>query len=159
MTESLATYLQDHLAGASHAIDLLHWLREEHKHDSLGEFTARLVVEIEEDRDVLRRLAEQAGSGSSTVKEMTAHVSERISRLKLSDHGRITLGTFESLEFLVLGIHGKQALWRVMAVLADTDVRLKGPDFSELATKAEGQERKVEARRLELAETVFRQVG
>ena len=59
MSEPIAIYLRDHLAGASHAIDLLNWIREEHKGDSLGDFAAGLAGEIEADRGVLRELAEQ----------------------------------------------------------------------------------------------------
>jgi hypothetical protein len=68
MSEPIAIYLHDHLAGASHAIDLLHWMREEHKSDSLGDFAAGLAGEIEADRDVLRALNERTGVGSSVLK-------------------------------------------------------------------------------------------
>jgi hypothetical protein len=42
-------------------------MREEHKGDSLGDFAAGLVDEIEADRDILRGLAERTGVGSSVL--------------------------------------------------------------------------------------------
>jgi hypothetical protein len=156
MSEPLATYLHDHLAGATHALELLHWMKDEHKEDALGAFAAGLVAEIQEDRDVLSGLAERAGLGSSTFKETGAWLSEKVSRLKLADHGATNIGTFESLEFLVLGIHGKLALWRALTVVAQTDDRLKDTDFARLIARAETQEASVDRRRLAIARTAFR---
>lgn len=157
MSEPIATYLHDHLAGASHAIDLLHWMSEEHKGDALGDFAAGLAGDIAADREVLRGLAERAGAGSSSViKEMSAWMAEKVSRLKLSDHGATNIGTFESLEFLVLGIHGKLALWHALALIAETDVRFQAADFASLASRAESQEAQVERWRLDVARTTFR---
>jgi hypothetical protein len=75
-------------------------MREEHKGDSLGDFAAGLVDEIEADRDILRGLAERTGVGSSVLKELSAWMGEKVSRLKPGDHGATNIGTFESLEFL-----------------------------------------------------------
>jgi len=155
MSEPLTTYLHDHLAGATHALALLHWMKDEHKEDALGTFAAGLAAEIQEDRDVLTGLAERAGAGSSTVKETGAWLSEKVSRLKLADHGATNIGTFESLEFLVLGIHGKLALWRALTVVAQTDNRLKDTDFARLIARAETQEASVDRRRLAIAQTAF----
>ena len=56
--------------------------------------------------------------------------AEKVSRLKLKHGSADGLGTFEALEFLVIGIHGKWALWRAMAELASFDSRLEGIDFA-----------------------------
>jgi hypothetical protein len=73
----------------------------------------------------------------------------------LDDHGATGLGTFEALEFLVLGIHGKLALWRALAILAQTDSRLADFDFEHLASRARTQEASVDALRLQIAPAVF----
>jgi hypothetical protein len=151
MSGPLETYLEDHLAGASHAIDLLHWMSDTHKGDSLGAFVTDLVREIEKDREVLAAVAERAMTRESAVKETGAWLSERINRLKLSDHGTTGIGTFEALEFLVLGIRGKRALWRALAVLAPADDRLANFDFERLAARAETQEAAVDTLRLQIA--------
>jgi len=155
MSDPLATYLHDHLAGAVHAIDLLEAIRDQYAGEPLGQFAARLLVDIEADRDVLRGLAERTGVGSSGMKEMTAWVGEKVSRLKLRRGASNGLGTFEALEFLELGIHGKRALWRALAVAAPADARLQNMDFEHLAARAETQHAQVEEHRLEVARSVF----
>jgi hypothetical protein len=156
MSEALEIYLQDHLAGGSHAIDLLYWMKAKHPHDAVGALVGDLVTEIEKDRAVLIEIAGRLGIGESTIKEIGASVGEKINRLKLSDHGATGIGTFEALEFLVLGIHGKSALWSALAALAKTDSRLSGIDFAGLASRAEAQEAAVDRLRLEIAPTALR---
>jgi hypothetical protein len=156
MDDPLATYLADHLAGSMHAIELLKNLRDEHKSDPLGQFAAVLLVDIEADRDVLKRIAERAGASSSGLKEMTAWLGEKVSRLKLRHETGDGLGTFEALEFLELGIHGKWALWRALAAVAPADARLQGTDYEHLVARAEAQRATVEERRLEVARRALR---
>jgi hypothetical protein len=155
MSEPLAIYLYDHLAGASLAIELLKSMRDQYSGASLGEFAATLLAEIEADHDVLRALAERIGSGSSAVKELGAWLSEKVSRVKLSGQRENDLRTFEALEFLQLGIHGKWALWRALDEVAVRDIRLQGTDFANLIARAEIQEAEVEHRRLEAAQAAF----
>jgi hypothetical protein len=155
MSDPLAIYLHDHLAGASMAIELIESMRKEHAGESLGEFAAHLLVEIEADRKVLLELADRAGAGSSAIKDLGAWLSEKVSRVKLSGQNENSFKTFEALEFLQLGIHGKWALWRVLAGLVAIDIRLQGPDFAHLVARAEMQELEVEHRRLEVAQTAF----
>lgn len=155
MAEPLVTYVQDHLAGASHALELLEWMKHEHRGDPLGSFVAALHAEIAKDRDVLTSLAEELGGGTSSIKETGAWLSEKVSRLKLADHGHTRLGTFEALEFLVLGIHGKRALWHALRVVAENDAKLRSLNFAELIARAETQEARVDAKRLEVARTVL----
>ena len=64
MNDPLTTYLQDHLAGAIHAIDLLKAMRDHYEGKPLGQFAEELLVEIEADRDVLRRLTEHTGGAA-----------------------------------------------------------------------------------------------
>jgi hypothetical protein len=159
MSEALATYLQDHLAGSVHAVGLLEFMRDEHPREPLGQFASDLLIEIESDRDVLRRLAERVGSGSSGSKELGAWFGERLSRIKLHHHTDDGLGTFEALEFLELGIGGKLALWRALGAAAPTDARLQGIDFEHLVARAEFQQSQVEERRLEAAQAALSPSG
>jgi hypothetical protein len=155
MRDPLATYLQDHLAGSVHAIELVEAIRDQHSDQPLGRFAANLLVEIKEDRDVLRALADRVVSGSSTVEDLGAWLGEKVSKLKLGRGGDDPLALFESLEFLALGIHGKRALWRALAVTAHQDPRLQGIDFNRLASRAEKQHANVEGERLEAARNVL----
>ena len=72
MATPLATYVHDHLAGAGFATDLLETLRDQHPGETVGNFAAAMLVEVETDRTVLKRLADRVGSGSSPIKEAAA---------------------------------------------------------------------------------------
>ena len=156
MNDPLATYLQDHLAGASHALELLEAMRKSHGEDQLGAFVGSLLVEIADDRRVLLELSAKAGVAESAIKEMGSWLNEKIARLKLGDGGGTTIETFEALEFLALGIHGKLALWNALVVLMPADARLRGPDYVRLVERALWQEASVERWRLDVAQMVLR---
>jgi len=155
MSDSLAIYLQDHLAGAAYAIDLVEFMRDQHKNDELGQFAATLLLDIKADRDVLQQVIVRVGSGSSVVKELTAWLGEKVSRTKLRHEAGDGLGLFESLEFLSLGITGKVKLWRALEVATTSNPRLRGLDFHQLAARAEAQHAQVERWRLNVAHDVF----
>ena len=158
MDDPLATYLADHLAGSVHATELLKNMHKEYSRNPLGQFAADLLVEVEADQKALQELADRVGTGSSGLKELTVWFGEKVSRLKLG-HGAVKgLGTFEALEFLELGIHGKWALWRALAAVAPADGRLQGMDYERLITRAEAQHETVEARRLDIAGIALRPV-
>jgi hypothetical protein len=155
MSDPLGTYLHDHLAGAAHAINLVEFMRDRHEGGELGQFAAWLLVEIESDRKVLRQLAERAGAGGRTAKEMAGWLGEKVSRLKLRHNDNDGLGLFEALEFLEIGIHGKSELWRALAAVGPADPRLSGINFEHLTNRAEKQRAEVESRRLQIAHFVF----
>ena len=159
MNDPLATYVEDHLAGAAYAIDRLEAIRDQHEGEPLGRFAAGMLVEVEADREVLAGLAKRIGTGSSGLKGLSAWVAEKVSRLKLKRGASGGLGTFEALEFLALGIHGKRALWRALALVAPEDSRLDHLDFEHLAARAETQHAQMEERRLESARMALRPSG
>jgi hypothetical protein len=152
MSDSLATYLHDHLAGSNFAVELLEFLRDQHTGEHLGTAAAALLAEVEEDRTVLQGIAGRVGNGVPILKEASAWVGEKFGELKLR---RGAFGTFEALELLALGILGKVALWRALAIIADTDTRLHGVDFNQLAARAERQHSRAEELRLEAARAAF----
>jgi hypothetical protein len=150
MSDPLATYLQDHLAGAVGGIEILEALRDQHEGEPLGRFASELLAEVEADREVLQRLVDQTG-GSNVVKEATAWVGEKVARLKLSRQVGGELGTFEALEALALGILGKRSLWIALETVAPQDERIATPDLEQLAARAQSQYERVEERRLQAA--------
>ena len=153
MEDPLSIYLHDHLAGAALAVDLLEALRDRHPGDELGDFAAMILSEIQEDRTTLKNLAVRIGAGSSQLKEFSAWPrSSPVSKLNRQSH---SLGTFEALEFLALGIRGKLALWDALKTLTPSDTRLHGMDFDGLATRAKAQHDQVEERRLAEARIVL----
>jgi hypothetical protein len=155
MSEPLATYLHDHLAGSNFAMNLLESLRDHYANESLGAFASRLLVEIEQERTVLKQIVDRVGRGSPDIKEAAAWVIEKASRFKLSHETEKGLGTFEALEALELGIHGRIALWRALMVVGETDDRLQDFNFGELIARAEAHPGEVEQNRLLLARTAL----
>jgi hypothetical protein len=155
--DPLVTYLQDHLGGATAALQILAMLRDEYAGQPLGEFAAQLADEVEADRALLDALAGRVGHESSMLKDATGWLGAQIARWKMGRTTAGALGTFEALETLALGILGKLALWRALAAIAPEDPRLSGVDFRALAARAEAQHAGVEGRRLALASTALRQ--
>lgn len=149
MADPLATYLNDHRAGAAGAIEMLEHLVERHRGAELGTFAEDLLVRVRSDREVLERLVESVGE-PNVLKEAAAWMGEKLSRLKLPKGDESGLGLFETLEALLLGITGKKALWDALALIAPDDRRLAGVDFAALARDAQAQVNLVNARRLAL---------
>jgi hypothetical protein len=152
MSDSLAVYLHDHLAGSNFAVELLEFLRDDHGGEWLGEAAAGLLAEIEEDRTILKGIIASVGSDVPITKEAAAWLGEKLSEMKLR---RGAFGTFEALEALALGILGKLALWRALETITPGDARLSGVDFSELAGRARQQHSRAEQLRLQAARSAF----
>lgn len=151
MKHPLATYIHDHLAGASYALDLVAALRDHFKSDPLGQFAATLHTEIAADKGILHRIAEQFGPTSDPLKDGAAWITEKVSKIKLSPSDPSGLGTFEALEFLAIGIHGKLLLWRALSEISREQSQLIGIDFAQLMSRAQSQEESVNTWRLDVA--------
>jgi hypothetical protein len=155
MTDPIQVYLHDHLAGSNFAIELLGSLRDQEAHPELASFAVKLLAEIEKDAGLLRGVLEQVGKSPLDLKEALAWVAEKASRFKLQHQQPDSLGTFEALETLSLGIMGKLALWNVLPVIAGLDPRIPGLNFEKLAESAKDQFMRVEEHRIRLASLVF----
>lgn len=156
MSTPLATYLHDHFAGSKVAVDLLGVLRDEHAGEPLARTAAQLLAEVEEDRTVLARLVERAGSpAAGLVKEGMAWIGEQGTRLKLRTRASDGAGTLELLETLALGILGKLSLWRALAQIDPADPIVANIDLALLMERAEQQHAMVEERRLAAARQLF----
>ena len=127
--EDLSSYLNDHLAGSVGALELLDRLVDTYKGKPLERFFADLRHEIDADQETLKALLANLGEKESTVRKAGAWVMEKFSRgkIQLSEKGEAELGLFLALEGLALGIHGKRSLWRALAVVSETEPRLRGP--------------------------------
>lgn len=110
MSDPLATYLHDHLAGSNFAVDLLGSMRDHYPNEPLGQLASTLLPEVETDRETLKRIVDRVGKGSPDLKEAAAWVIEKVSRLKLGHGEEKGIGTFQAVETLALGILGKLAL-------------------------------------------------
>jgi hypothetical protein len=156
MDRALATYLNDHLAGARFAIALLERLRDTYPSEDQRQFASMLLGEIEADRLVLQKLVDDLDGNENMLKEATAWLAEKASRLKLRLGSGDDLALYEALETLSLGILGKLKLWQALAEVAERNSRVKEIDLAELASRAEVQHQVVESRRLAMARKLFR---
>jgi|HubBroStandDraft_6_1064221.scaffolds.fasta_scaffold45449_2 hypothetical protein len=151
MSESLATYLADHLSGAQIAIELLEAMRDQHDDPSFREFATALLPEIQADDETLHSIAEKIGSHPSAIKQAGGWLLEKATRLKLGHTGSTDFAMFESLELLAVGIQGKLCLWKALQAAARNDSRLGEYNLDQLINRAKEQYDRVENRRLDLA--------
>lgn len=151
----LETYLNDHLAGSASAVALLEESRSRHADDALGPFFARLLEEVEQDRDVLRDVLARVGGTENMAKRVAGWLSEKASQAKLRYATTAELGLLESLDGLALGVEGKRALWSALDAALGADPRLDRIDFVELKRRAKRQHAEIEAHRLEAARQAF----
>jgi len=149
----LATYLNDHLAGSVAAIELLDHLRKLSRGTEREALFTELQSEIEGDQQVLKELLRGLGETQSRVRQAAAWLTEKVgeAKLKLDDPGSGELRLLEALETLELGILGKLALWRALAVAADGMPQIQRLDLAGLQRRAEEQHGRVEAERLKVA--------
>jgi hypothetical protein len=145
--EFLTTYLNDHLAGAQAALEMIELLRD------IDEPTFWLEVgrEIESDRRELQRLMDAAGAPRSNTRRAAAWMSEKVAELKMRVDDRSRDGglrRLELIEALALGIDGKRALWASLQTTSERAPDLGRLDYRILIARAEDQRNRVEARRL-----------
>lgn len=149
----LATYLNDHLAGSTSALELLGHLEKSHAGTDTGRFVAALRADIEADQRELEGLIARLGVAASAPRKAAAWLAEKGAELKLrlDDSAGGALRLLEALEALSLGIEGKRLLWRSLAAAAGDVPGLRGTDYGRLEQRAEEQRRRVEAARLDAA--------
>jgi hypothetical protein len=155
--ESLATYLNDHLAGAVVALELLDHLQEDGPGTAEASILADVRAGIMADRQELEAFMAQRGIAVSAPKKATGWLVEKLSELKLhlDDAGDGALRRLEALETVSLGIAGKQALWHALAAAAEEAPELHGLDYARLGRRAETQRGVVERVRLHAAKEAF----
>jgi hypothetical protein len=147
----LATYLNDHLLGATAGTELARRAARENQGSELGTFLTGLAREIEDDRDTLLALMSELGVSPDRLKVAAGWTAEKLGRLKPNAQlrGYSPLSPLIELEGLLTGIQGKIAMWRVVAEVAQ-ELGLDRARFEALAARAERQQADVERHRLEV---------
>jgi hypothetical protein len=153
MSDDLSCYIQDHLAGATFAIELLSGLREQQEELEVADHAEILLQEIEKDCDVLRSLAAQLGTSTASFKDAVTWMAQKASRIKLNLN--TSFGIFEAVEMLSLGVLGKMALWSALRSIQNKPEPILRLDFDELLERARTQYAILEKTRLELASHVL----
>src|ERR1044071_1630957 len=151
--EQIANYLNDHLAGAVAALELLEHLEAAHASTPLERFFAELREAVTADRQALEALMSRLQIAQSRTRQATAWVAEKITELKLKVDDRTggALRLLEGLEALSLGIEGKRGMWQALAAAAGGTTELRVADYEGLVKRAEEQRLWVEVVRLEAA--------
>ena len=151
--KQLISYLNDHIAGSVSAIELLDDLIASHEADPLAKFLDEIRADVIADQDVLKKIVHRFNANESAIRKAGAWLVEKFARakLKVSGHKRGQLGLLEGFEVLVLGITGKQLLWRALNASIGSSPLLRGVDLAKLEERAIEQIERMEAKRLEVA--------
>jgi len=147
----LATYLNDHLMGATLGVELVRRAARENQGSELGAFLSGLAQEIDDDRDTLLALMSELGVKPDRLKVAAGWTGEKVGRLKPNAQlrGYSPLSPLVELEGLLMGIHAKLAMWRALAEVAQ-DLGLDRARFEALSARAERQQADVERHRREV---------
>ena len=153
--EYLSTYLNDHLAGSVTAIEILDHFAEEAS--DIAPFLKQLRRDIEEDRDQLVVLMDRLDILPGRIRKASGWLVHQVveAKFEADDQPDGLLRRLERLEAIGLGINGKLGLWRALHTLAESEERLSGPDYEQLAQRAKEQLERVEALRLEAARSAL----
>ena len=153
----LVSYLNDHLAGSVSAVELLDHLIAAHEGDALEKFFRDLRDDISADQEVLKKIVQRFKARENVVRKAGAWIAEKVARVKIKASGTKfgDLGLVEALEVLILGITGKQLLWRALNAAIGSSPLLRGIDLTRLEERAIEQIERVETHRLEIAREVL----
>jgi len=155
MNDPLATYLHDHLAGSSFAVELLENLVAEYAGTSSGEVARELLEQVLIDRKPLEQLIARVGEANPDLYDALGWIGERVSRIKLKHDDPAGIGALQAFETISLGILGKRALWDALRVRKNADSRLAGPDYDALIGRAEQRFQRANQHRLERTVSAF----
>jgi hypothetical protein len=152
--DSVAIYLNDHLAGATAGLELARRAAANNRATEYGSDLDQLAAEIRLDRDTLEDVMARLGAGRDRVKLLAAWGAEKAGRLKLNGRllGYSPLSRLEELELLLLGVDGKLALWRALRRTHGDDERLGDIHLDVLIRRAQAQHRRLERLRLRAAD-------
>ena len=154
--EALSAYLNDHLAGSVGATEMVERAIRENAGNLLARRLEEVLKEIRRDQAVLEDLIQMIGSTENRLKKAGAWLAEKAGRVKLGGSDEPgALARLETLEALVMGIHGKRSLWRALRVVGDRHVVLRGLDLDLLERRAVEQHDRVDEWRLEAAREVL----
>jgi hypothetical protein len=157
---NLVSYLNDHLAGSVSAIELIDHLIKTHADEPLARFLQELRTDIVADQDVLKKIAQRFNANESALRKAGAWLAEKVARVKLAVGGqkKWQIGLVEAIEVLVLGVTGKQLLWRALNAAIGSSPLLRGIDLAKLEERAIEQIERLETMRLEVAREVLLRV-
>jgi hypothetical protein len=153
--EHLSVYLNDHLAGAAAALEVLRLLEDA---PGFKPWAAHLRDEIAADRRELERLMGELQIEPGTIRQAMGWLAGKLGEMKtrLEDPSGGRLHELELLETLSLGIEGKKSLWMALQHVSANDPSTPRMDYDRLIGRAQEQRAEVDARRLDVAWNALR---
>jgi hypothetical protein len=155
----LAIYLEDHLALSLAGIRLARRTLGENRDGPLGAFLRGLVPELEEDRELLVRVARAVGSDRSVVKDALAVAGEWAGRLK--PNGRLlaysALSRVWELEALLAGTESRREAFHALGRLRRSDARLSPFEFERHEQRARAHREALQRYHVKAAQAAFAQ--
>ncbi len=153
----LATYLNDHLAGATGGRELARRAAGSNQGNRYGKSLELIAREIDEDRSALLEVMAALDIGVDRLKVMAGWGAEKVGRLK--PNGSLLryspLSRVVEIEGLILGVTGKLALWRSLERLSPEWPVLADFDLGALIARAESQLDELERHRLRAVDDAF----
>lgn len=139
--ETLAAYLNDHLAGETAALELARRVADTHAGTDRGPELARLAADVEADRDELLDVMARLDVTPSMVKTAAGWLGEKAGRLKPNGHivTRSPLADILELEGLRLAVAAKLMSWQVLRAVSVHDSRLAKEHLETLLERADDQ--------------------
>ena len=149
--DNLATYLNDHLAGATTGRELAKRTLSNNRGTQFEPTLEWVVGQIVEDREALLEIMRAVGAPQDHLKRLAAFAIERVGRLKPNNSllSYSPLSRLVEFEGLLIGVTGKQAGWRALQQLEDA--RLADIDLELLVQRATEQRERIEEQRVEAA--------
>jgi hypothetical protein len=153
--DNLATYLNDHLAGATTGRELAKRTLSNNRGTQFEPTLGWLVGQIVEDRQALIDIMRAVGAPEDHLKKLAAFAIERAGRLKPNNSllSYSPLSRLVEFEGLLIGVTGKLAGWRSLQQL--DDARLAAFDLEALAHRAIDQRDRIEQQREQAARLAF----
>lgn len=152
----LSTYLSDHLAGSVSAEELVSHLLELELDPELESALRDVGESIGRHQEQVRSLLRVRGDREHRGKSVGGWLAEKLVRPVLASSGEDQFGMLRSLEMLILGMHGRVALWQTMEVVVPSHPELSGFDATVLRVEAQHQVEKMDRLRVATARTALR---
>jgi hypothetical protein len=149
--DNLATYLNDHLAGATTGRELAKRALSSNRGTQFEPTFEWVVQQLVEDRQSLLEIMRGVGAPHDHLKKLAAFAVERAGRLKPNNSlfSYSPLSRLVEFEGLLVGVTGKLAGWRSLQQLGDA--RLAAFDLEALAERAIEQRDRIEEQRRDAA--------
>ncbi len=151
-SQYLGIYLNDHLAVLTGAEELVDRSLQSNSWSPLGEFLAKVLDSVKEDRTALEKLMAERDVKENWAKTGGAWLAERVGRLKLNGEltGYSPLSRLVEIEGIGLALEAKRAFW---STLSDVGVsEAGGSPTEELASQSKSHIQELESHRRAAAE-------